>query len=92
VTFRAYVRLARKSGDWRGKSYVVDAAAEPNPRPLTQGSIPYQRQLHTIHFALDINVPDELLKPADWPTVTVNLEDAEQIPIEVEPVAEEVAT
>jgi hypothetical protein len=93
TTIRTYVRVARKQGNYHGSPYVVDANTTPNPRSLTKGAGSFrEQQLHTLHFALDLNIPDELLSPAKWPVIEVHVDTAEQVPIEIEvPAAEEVA-
>jgi hypothetical protein len=91
TSIRAYVRVARKLR-WKDSPFMVEASTTPNPRPLTQGTGRTVVQLHTLHFALELRLPEEILDPAKWPTVTVEVQTAEQIPIEVHwPTQEEVS-
>lgn len=80
---KVFMRLARNP---TGRTtFKVAASASPNPAPLTVGSYP-ERQLHTLHFALVLDVPDELLRPADWPVLELALDPllTERLPITVE--------
>jgi len=82
---RIYLRLAKDRAaraNWR-----VDAALNPNPRPLTT---PSGNALHTVNFALDIDMPDDLFQPQEWPTIAIELEPeaVHRVPDEVMPVIE----
>jgi hypothetical protein len=80
---KVYMRLARDGNPWAKTRIKVDASTSPKATPLTGA----QGQLHTLHFALELDVPDELLSPAKWPVVEVSLgETPVQVPIEVEAV------
>lgn len=85
---KVYMRIARNTSPYRRTAFKVDAAFKPNPRPLTNGSGHSEEQLHTLHFALELDVPDELLSPAKWPVIEVALDPTltERVPVTVEPV------
>ena len=88
---RVYVRIARTQRARDG--WKVDASMNPTPRPLVMGNNAFgQEDLHTLAFALNLDIPDELLKPATWPTIEVSLplEAAQRVPIEVEVEPQEV--
>lgn len=78
---KVYMRLARDRNARDG--WRVEATLKANARSLrdAQGD-----DLHTIRWAQEIDVPDELLTPAKWPTVEVTITSdlAAQIPVEVE--------
>lgn len=82
---QVYMRLARNPGG--RTSFKVAASPTPNHSPLTIGSSGYERHLHTLQFALVLDVPDELLRPSGWPVIEVELDPllTERLPIEVEP-------
>jgi hypothetical protein len=81
---KVYLRVAENPS--RRTPFKVAASATPTPQPLRHGSGYNERDLHTLSFALVLDIPDELLKPADWPTVEVQItpNDTTRIPIEVE--------
>jgi len=83
---KVYMRVARNTSPWRRTPFKVDASVNPNPRAL-QGSD--GEQLHTLHFALELDIPEELLTPAKWPVVQLALEETlvERVPLEVEATA-----
>lgn len=82
---RVYMRLARKPHTTAGTLFRVDASLKPNPNPLTIGSGRSERELHTVRFAVDLQVPDGLFNPKDWPTVVLELAEsaADKLPIAV---------
>lgn len=84
---KVYLRLARTMRARDG--WKVEANTSPNPRPLTMGQGQWAEPLHTLHFALLLTIPEQLLRPAQWPVVEIELPDSviEQIPEEIEPVA-----
>jgi hypothetical protein len=88
VKTKVYMRVARKTSPWQRTPFKVDASTSPNPRSLTTGSGHTEQQLHTLHFALELDIPDELLSPAKWPVIEVALgpDLVEQVPIEIEAV------
>jgi len=77
---RLYVRLARSRSSRTG--WRVDAAMKPNPNPLTEGGM---KSLHTLHFALDLEMPQDIFDPRAWPSVQIRLDrdTIQQIPDEV---------
>lgn len=83
---KVYMRLAKNTPSGRSR-YKVDASPNPNPRPLTIGFGRSERELHTLHFALELDIPEELLSPAKWPVVEIQLSPdlVQQVPIAVEP-------
>jgi hypothetical protein len=87
VRFKVFVRLARTPRARDG--FKVEASTNPNPQPLKIGSYGSETALHTLRFALVVDVPDEMLKPAGWPVIEVALPEdlVEQLPVEVTPVA-----
>lgn len=68
---KIYVRVARSPRFRRG--HKIDAAMTYNPQPLTVGTGYSETAIHTAFFALTMEVPDELLRPADLPTVDLGL-------------------
>ena len=80
---KVYVRLARDRNPWAKTPVKVEAHTKPKAQPLRGANGP----LHTIHFALELDIPDELLAPARWPVIEVSLDEATaaQVPIEVDP-------
>lgn len=82
---KIYMRLARSPRARDG--WKVEATTSPNPRAIVMGSD--SEPLHTIHFALELTIPDHLLKPAQWPVVEIELPDGvvTQIPDEIIAVA-----
>jgi hypothetical protein len=81
---KLYVRLARTPRARDG--WKVEATTSPNPRALTVGQGAYSAPVHTLRFALLLDVPDHLLRPADWPVIEVEVPDEAvgRIPVEVE--------
>lgn len=68
---RIYVRVARKTGPYsRGGPYKVDASHNHDQRPLEQSN----RPLKTLHFAVDITVPDHLFKDPMIPVVEIQVQ------------------
>ena len=84
MSVRVYMRLARTHYGAR-KRFKVDASLDPNPAPLTQGDGRAKRELHTVRFAIDLEVPPELFNPRDWPTISLELTEAaaDKLPIAV---------
>lgn len=74
-TVRAYVRLARSPNSPR-QPWKLEASTNPNPRPLTVGQGHSERELHTVRFAIDLDVDDSIFNPKDWPTVELELSEA----------------
>jgi hypothetical protein len=85
VKTKVYMRVARKTSPWQRTPFKVDASTGPNPRPLVGSG---DEPLHTLHFAIELDIPDELLSPAKWPVIEVVLgpDLVEQVPIEIEAV------
>lgn len=81
---RAYVRVAKNTRGAR-TPYKVDASPTAKAHPLAQGAGVYERPLHTVHFALDIELPDGIFDPKEWPVVEVVVppETVERIAVEV---------
>jgi hypothetical protein len=72
-----YVRVAHSNRFRLG--YKAVAATSYNPDPITvgrPGGFEGEEKLHTAHFCLRIDVPDELLKPASIPTIEIELDPA----------------
>jgi hypothetical protein len=87
VKVKVYMRLARNDqvGQWSAHAWKVAASTKPNPRALTMGQGSSERELHTEHFVLELDVPEEMFKPAQWPTIAVDLSPMLPIqPIEVQ--------
>lgn len=83
MKMKVYVRLARDTNSWAKTRVKVDASPTPKARPLKGAT----GDLHTVHFALELDIPDEMLSPAKWPVIEVSVGDTPvQIPIEVEAV------
>jgi hypothetical protein len=82
MQLKVYMRIARTPRARDG--FKVDASTSPNPRALTMGQGQWSEALHTVRFALTLDIPNELLRPADWPVIEVQIPTAERIPIEVE--------
>lgn len=79
-----YLRLAPDRNArhrWR-----VEATPASNPRPLLNAA---GEPLHTLRTRLRVVVPDEMLRPQDWPTITVALDvgTGEQVPMTITPEA-----
>lgn len=66
---KLYVRAARHQRYRRG--YRVDTSLTHNPDPLTVGVGYAEESVHTVHFVLNVHIPDELLRPAALPQVDV---------------------
>lgn len=77
---RIYVRVARRPGYSvvKGSRYKIDAGTSHNPRPLEQGSY----LLKTLHFALDVELPDKLFDDPAMPVVTVQIEPGDGYAVE----------
>lgn len=84
MKFKVYLRFARTPRAREG--FKVDASPNANPNPLAMGQGAYAEALHTVRFALVLDIPDELLRPAAWPVIEVEVRDGERIPIEIEAV------
>ena len=67
---RIYVRVARRPNYISGDRYKVDAGHKQDQRPLTQGD----HVLKTLHFAVDVTVPDELFKDPMIPVVKIEVQ------------------
>lgn len=77
---RLYLRLARDRharDGWR-----AHVALKPNHRSLTDTA---DQPLHTLRLALEIEVPDSLLRPTEWPKIEIVIpaELVERIPEEI---------
>jgi hypothetical protein len=75
VKAKLYVRAARHRR-FRD-SYRIETSMTYNPEPLTvgtPGSYEGQESVHTAFFALQIDVPEELLKPSAIPLVSVEID------------------
>jgi hypothetical protein len=69
---RIYVRVAKRP-HWSGSPstpWKVDASHKQDQRPLAQGD----RVLKTLHFAVDVVVPDELFSDPMIPVVEVQVQ------------------
>lgn len=68
---RIYVRVARRPR-WAGSPgpWKIDASHKQDQRPLSQGD----RVLKTLHFAVDVVVPDELFNDPMIPVVEVQVQ------------------
>ena len=77
---RLYVRVAKRPrGSYvRGSTYKVDGSPSHNPRPLEQGG----KLLKTLHFAVDLQLPEELFNDPAMPVVTVAIEPGEGYAVE----------
>lgn len=77
---RLYVRVAKRPrGSYvKGSSYKIDAGASHNPRPLEQGGT----LLKTLHFALDVELPDELFRDPAMPVIKVEIQPGDGYAIE----------
>lgn len=65
-----YARVAK------GRNGIkAEAGRTPQHKPLTEIRDGYDRELPTVHFALDVEVSDHLLDPALWPSAAVELAD-----------------
>lgn len=67
---RIFVRVAKRPNWIRGERYKVAANHVRDDRPLEQGG----QTLRTLHFAVDVEVPDELFKDPAMPVVEVQVE------------------
>jgi hypothetical protein len=67
---RIYVRVAKRPNWMRGSNYKVAANHTRDDRPLEQGG----QTLRTLHFAVDVEVPDHLFKDPAMPVVEVQVE------------------
>lgn len=86
---RLYVRVAKRpSGTWiNGSNYKIDAGPSHNPRPLEQGN----HLLKTLHFALDVELPDGLFTDPAMPVVKVKIEPGDGYAVEPTAVQIEIA-
>lgn len=87
-----YVRAARHRRFRRG--HKIEASMIYNPDPLTvgtPGSYDGEHKLHTAHFALQLNIPDEMMQPGALPHLEVTIEPEDVLiqtpPAEVEQAA-----
>ena len=81
---RIYVRVARRP-NWsmhRGSRYKIDAGPTHNPRPLMVGSERSRKLLKTIHFAIDIEIPDKIFDDPAMPVVKMTLESGKGYAVE----------
>jgi hypothetical protein len=78
---KLYVRIAQSRHARKG--WRADASLTPNQASLTDGG----EALRTLRFAMEVDIAPELLAPAAWPVVEVELEEGEvtQIPLQVVP-------
>jgi hypothetical protein len=69
---RLYVRVAKRPNfrSVNGSRFKIDAGPSHNPRPLEQG----ETLLKTLHFAIDVEMPDELFKDPAMPVVKLQVE------------------
>lgn len=65
---RIYIRYATDRSSRAG--FRIDASSKAEARPLKDSR---GRALHTVRFAVDIEVPDSLLRPEQWPVVNLQL-------------------
>lgn len=82
---KVYVRFARYR--YARSGFYVDASPTPKPGALVN---PSGGELHTLCFAVSLDIPDELLEPAKWPVVELELAEGivERPPLTLEPVGE----
>lgn len=94
---RVYVRVAKRPNYNTGERYKVDAGHKHDQRPLTQGDV----VLKTLHFAVDVTVPDELFKDPMIPVVEIQVEPdgtfrdepvVVQVPVDLPATSEEVSS
>jgi hypothetical protein len=67
---RIYVRVAKRPPYGRGGPYKIDASHLHDQRPLEVGGKP----LRTLHFAVEVQVPDELFKDPMIPVVSIEIQ------------------
>lgn len=68
---RLFLRVAKRP-HWHGNSnYKVDASAARKDAPLTVGD----KTLRTLHFAVDIEIPDEAFAEPAMPVIGVRLDE-----------------
>jgi hypothetical protein len=67
---RIYVRVAKRPNYITGTAYKVDAGHKFDQRPLSQGDV----VLKTLHFAVDVVVPDEMFRDPMMPVVEVQVQ------------------
>lgn len=93
---RIYVRAARRPNWARGGRYKIAADHNRNDRPLTQG----EETLRTLHFAVDVEIPDVLFEDPAMPVVKIEIQAdgafrdepvVVQVPLDVATRGEEVA-
>lgn len=87
MIFRTYIRLARNASSPNG--FKVEASASPNASPITVGSGAYARQLPTLHFAVEFDVPPEAFNPVKWESVGIKIDPRQTLGLEVEQVEED---
>jgi hypothetical protein len=68
VKRRVYLRFAIDRHARAG--FRVDASPKAQPRPLVDAR---DNPLHTVRFAVDLDVPDSLLRPERWPVVNLQI-------------------
>lgn len=87
---RIFVRVAKRSNFVAGERFKIAASHNRNDMPLYQGD----KTLRTLHFAVDVEIPDEMFKEPSMPVVKVQVESdgtfrhdpvVVQVPIEVQP-------
>jgi len=61
-----------------GSRFKIDASPSHNPRPLEQGN----HLLRTLHFAIDVELPDKLFDDLSLPVVTVEVKPDEGYVVE----------
>lgn len=86
---RLFVRVAKRPNyrSFNGSRYKIDAGASHNPRPLEQGAT----LLKTIHFAIDVELPDNLFNDPAMPVVKLKIEPDMGFAIEPQVVQVEMA-
>src|SRR4051812_3077664 len=67
---RVYVRMAKRPNWATGKPYKIAASHNRDDKPLMQGDA----TLRTLHFAVDVEVPDELFRDPAMPVVEIKVE------------------
>lgn len=82
---RLHVRIAERA-IWRGSSkFKVEASQIHNPRPIEIAGRPAK----TVHFAIDLEIPDSILKDPAMPVVKLTIDPGQGYAIE--PTVEQVA-
>jgi hypothetical protein len=77
---RLYVRVAKRPHGSlvQGSRFKIDAGPSHNPRPLEQGAY----LLKTLHFAIDVDLPDRLFDDMALPVVRLEIKPGESYVVE----------